>query len=180
MRARRRALPAEERQAAALAIARHTCTAPGWEQALRIALYLPADGEADPLPLVDSLRAAGKSIFLPVIRNDNSLGFAPWEADASLITNRFGIDEPTTRQRPATEMDIVLLPLVAWSVRGDRLGMGGGFYDRSLAQAGNVIKVGLAYEFQRVTRLASEAWDVALDFVATESALHNCQGDRAA
>ena len=173
MRAKRRALSAEQQRNAALAIAGNLSGLNAWSLAQRVALYLAADGEADPSPIADALRASGKTPFLPVIQGDKSLRFAPWHADATLIENRYGIPEPQSGQQLASEMDIVLMPLVAWSPRGDRLGMGGGFYDRSLAGA-EVLKVGLAYEVQRTAHLDSEDWDIRMDYVATELALYNC------
>jgi 5-formyltetrahydrofolate cyclo-ligase len=74
-------------------------------------------------------------------------------------------------------LDIILLPLVAWDTQGHRLGMGGGYYDRSLAGVQNVIKVGLALELQKVEALVTEPWDIRMDFVATENGLIQCQGE---
>ncbi|RLQ23475.1 5-formyltetrahydrofolate cyclo-ligase [Seongchinamella sediminis] len=176
MRSRRRALPASKRQQAAEAVTRQLASLALWQRARRIAVYHANDGEIDPTPLVRDLRRAGKTPYLPIIQTDSSLRFAAWEADQPLIDNRFGIPEPGGKSLPASALDIILLPLVAWDLRGNRLGMGGGFYDRALESAADVIKMGLAYDCQQLPALPSQPWDVPLDFVVTESALYQCQG----
>ena len=176
MRRRRQTLSTALRRQAAVAISEQVQQLPGWQQAGNLALYLAADGEADPGPVAAIARAAGKTTYLPEIQADDSLRFAPFDEDTPMRENRFGIPEPQSESRPARAMNVVLLPLVAWDYRGHRLGMGGGFYDRSLAEAPGVIKVGVAFELQRVDSLPTEAWDIDLDFVVTETTLHRCQG----
>jgi len=176
MRSRRRALPETIHQQAARSLVDQLESIPHWRSATRVALYLATDGEIDLSPVANALRADAKTPYLPVIQADNSLRFAPWTSDEHLRENRFGIPEPSGEQTTAREMDIILLPLVAWDRRGNRLGMGGGFYDRTLAGAGDVSKVGMAYECQRVEALPTESWDVRLDFIITECALYECQG----
>ncbi|TDG15565.1 5-formyltetrahydrofolate cyclo-ligase [Seongchinamella unica] len=177
MRSRRRALPETKRRQAAGKIAERLASLPSWRLAQRIAVYLANDGEIDPSIVVNTLRAEGRTPYLPVIQADRSLRFARWEAGEHLGRNRFGIPEPSGDPRPASELDVILLPLVAWDRQGNRLGMGGGFYDRALANAPEVLKVGLAYECQQVSTLPAQSWDVQLDFIVTESTLYNCQGD---
>ena len=176
MRQLRRALTQKQRDRAAIELARHITALPGWDNACKVALYLPSDGEADPSLVEKALRSCGKAPYLPVIQQDNSLLFAPWEESGELRENRFGIPEPQTATRKADELEIILLPLVAWDAQGQRLGMGGGYYDRTLAAATNVIKVGVAFELQRVDALVTDPWDIRMDFIATESTLIECQG----
>lgn len=176
MRQRRQALSEDDRAQAALSLTQHALALEAWQGASKIALYLANDAEADPSLLAKALRHAGKTPFLPVIQQDNSLRFAPWVESSELRDNRFGIPEPQTPAIRAEELDIIVLPLVAWDIQGNRLGMGGGFYDRSLSGAYDVLKVGLAYELQRVETLPTEPWDIRLNFVATEAALVQCQG----
>ncbi|MEP4148970.1 MAG: 5-formyltetrahydrofolate cyclo-ligase [Halioglobus sp.] len=176
MRQLRRALTQNQRDRAAIELARHVTALPGWDNASKVALYLPSDGEADPSLIEKALRSSGKAPYLPVIQADNSLLFAPWEESGQLQKNRFGIPEPQTATSNADELEIILLPLVAWDAQGQRLGMGGGYYDSSLAAASNVIKVGVAFELQRVDALVTEPWDIRMDFIATESRLIECQG----
>ena len=173
LRSRRRALPTSDRKTRSQAIARHAGDLPGWERAKHCALYLDSDGEVPTAALAESCRKAGKQLWLPVIIEDKRLAFARWDADTELVSNRYGIPEPAagTERRALEAMDIVFLPLVAWDTRGSRLGMGGGYYDRSLAAAKGelALKVGLAYTFQEVPELPREAWDQSLDFILTEN-----------
>ena len=149
-----------------------------------IALYLSNDGEIDPFPLIESAWQRGKQCYLPVLglRPGNRLWFIPYFPDTPLVNNRFGIPEPVhSRQlrlfKPQS-LDLILMPLVAFDSQGNRLGMGGGFYDRTLSflkQRHSWHKprlIGLAYEFQRQQALPQQDWDVPLDAIATEQTIY--------
>ena len=178
LRNRRRALSEQAQRSAALAAASHVTRLPGWDGATCIALYLASDGEIDTAPLTAICRKAGKQLFLPVIEPDNSLLFRQWQATDPLTPNRFGIAEPPAGSPlcPPSALDIIIMPLVAWDRSGARLGMGGGFYDRTLEGVSRPLKVGLSHALQEVGRLPRDNWDVALDFVVTDTALHCCRG----
>jgi 5-formyltetrahydrofolate cyclo-ligase len=113
----------------------------------------------------------------------NDLQFAAWSAGADLQANRYGIPEPvaaaTERLGPA-EIDVVLVPLLGFDRRGNRLGSGAGFYDRSFAflrdrqRPARPVLIGVGYHFQEVPALAPATWDVALDFIATDRELIAC------
>jgi len=148
----------------------------------RIAFYLANDGEIDPAPLMDRLHRAGKRCYLPVLdrHRDRALWFAPTTPGGPTIRNRFGIPEPQGHPRDrlrAAQLDVIILPLVAFDPRGNRLGMGGGFYDRSLGFLGHrhrwrrPLLLGLAYQFQQVDHLEARPWDVPLDGIVTETGL---------
>ena len=177
LRQRRQALGADIQRLAAQALTDFVVGIPDWPGAQRIALYLAADGEIDPGPLGALAHTQGKQLFLPVIKPDNSLSFAAWLTQDSLLVNRYGIPEPPAHARrcPATDLDIIFLPLVGWDARGGRLGMGGGFYDRSLSGVTGPLLVGLAHSSQQVDRIPRDNWDISLDFIATEASLHCCQ-----
>jgi 5-formyltetrahydrofolate cyclo-ligase len=128
---------------------------------------------------------AGKTVYLPVLVNDppQSLRFAPYRPGVPLQRNRFNIpepDSPITDELMPDQLDLVLTPLVAFDLTGTRLGMGGGFYDRSfsfLLNHGSIEKrpylLGLGYEFQKATEvLVREGWDVPLDAAVTEAAFY--------
>ena len=107
------------------------------------------------------------------------LRFAPWRAGDALVTNRYGIPEPdvaSANALRAEDMALIVLPLVGFDANGHRLGMGGGWYDRSLAfrhaDAAPPWLVGAAFETQRLDAIAAEAWDVRLDAVCTEAATY--------
>ncbi len=178
LRRRRRALGPAEQQAAARAVAGSIALLPAWAQARHIALYLAADGEVGTGDLERVGRDTGKQLYLPVIRDDDSLAFALWDTRATLQVNRYGIPEPppASTYREARDLDIIVMPLVGWDRRGGRLGMGGGFYDRTLAGVTGPLLVGLAHSCQEVESLPLEAWDARLDYIATEAALLQRRG----
>ncbi len=176
LRAYRKGLDTSQQSKAALALIDSVAELARWDDAQDIAIYLPFDVEIDTTPLIDFARRAGKCIHLPIITEQDSLDFALWSAGDELLKNRFNIPEPSTTapRSPPETLDIIFLPLVAWDKRGSRLGMGAGFYDRALAGVTGPLRVGLAHTCQQVEYIAREEWDVALNFVATDTGLHNC------
>jgi 5-formyltetrahydrofolate cyclo-ligase len=177
MRQQRRALDAPAQRVAANAVSSLITGLPGWSGVSRIALYLANDGEIETAALAALCRSEGKQLFLPVITNENSLEFATWDSNITLEANRFGIPEPggDAERCSASALDIVIMPLVAWDLQGGRLGMGSGFYDRALAGVSGPLLVGLAHAMQQVSCVPSEPWDIAMDFVVTDTALHRCK-----
>ena len=182
MRGLRADLPAPTRHAAAEAAAAILTALPLYRAARRIAVYVAVDGELDPEPLVRQARAAGKEVYLPVLppSNNRPLVFLPYAADTVLRPNRYRIPEPAPTADASlapVELDLVLAPLVAFDARGERLGMGGGFYDRSFAflkeaRTPRPVLIGYAYECQRVDALDKAEWDVPLKGVVTEQQFH--------
>lgn len=149
----------------------------------RIAFYFAADGEMDPAPLVERAMQAGKCCYFPVLRSRpaKSLWFAEQKKGQPLKANRFNIPEPATYHRQITMpwgLDLIILPLVAFDLAGNRLGMGGGFYDRSLSFKKKRCHwkgpklIGIAHELQRVKSLPVNDWDIPLDAVITEKKLY--------
>lgn len=155
-----------------------------------IALYLSADGEVDLSFLINKLHSSSdsghsKKCYLPVIisRRQGIIQFAPYEKHTQLKKNCFGILEPVYQKKQlktALQMDLVLAPLVGFDEQGNRMGMGGGYYDRALQHLkSNELKVrslkpgfvGIAHELQRVPTLESHTWDIALNAIVTEKRL---------
>lgn len=174
MRARRGELSAWQRETAAWELARRMHQEIWFMRANRIGLYLPQGGELDVLPAVLGSHRSGRQLFLPVLRQRHHMEFMRWRPGQALVSNRFGIPEPPLRQGhpvPLWSLDVLLLPLVAFDASGNRLGMGGGFYDRTLAGlAGRARRprlVGIAYGFQEVDALPVAPWDQKLDQVLT-------------
>ncbi len=176
--ARRQLTPAQQRLAARR-LYRQLAQHPRFRRARHIALYLPNDGEIDPRLLLQAAQRRGKATYLPVLNPwpRTRMVFQRIEPGEQLRRNRFGILEPvirTARQRRVWALDLLLMPLVGFDGKGGRLGMGGGFYDRSLAYRAMRKKshkptlLGLAHECQRVDRLPLESWDVALQATVTE------------
>ena len=137
--------------------------------AQHIALYVSFDGEISTDKLIKILWAQDKQVYLPVLHpfNPNHLLFLRYLPDTPMLKNKFGIWEPKFNVQnvlPLDELDILFTPLVAFDKQGNRLGMGGGFYDRTLQnwQNSSFIPVGLAHQCQQVEQLPTEAWDVPL------------------
>lgn len=151
-------------------------------RAKHIAVYLANDGEIDPHLYVTMARLKGAHFYLPVLHpiHPGKLVFSPYYDGVELTANRFGIPEPAFSKglkRPAWALDAVLFPLVGFDEQGGRLGMGGGFYDRTFAFSRLRPRlapklIGLAHDFQKVERLPIEPWDVPLHSVVTDKQVY--------
>ncbi|MCF5655692.1 5-formyltetrahydrofolate cyclo-ligase [Pseudomonas poae] len=177
-KARRALTPSEQRQAAQ-GLYRQLAQHPLFRRAKHISLYLPTDGEIDPRLLLRAAQRQGKATYLPVLSAwpRTKMVFQRVRPGETLRPNRFRILEPRVnarRQRKVWALDLVLLPLVGFDDVGGRLGMGGGFYDRSLAYLARrkhwrkPTLLGLAHECQKVDRLAQASWDVPLAGTVTD------------
>ena len=137
LRARRRAVSAGERRRAVRGFARHLPGALGVRRFRHFGVYQAGDGELDPLPALAHSRFGGSVLYLPALDrvHRGRMHFRLWRRGGRLKANRFGIGEPRRRERAraAWALDAILVPLVGFDDRGHRLGMGGGFYDRALA-----------------------------------------------
>ena len=142
-----------------------------------IAIYLSNDGELDTSLLIKELWNLNHAVYLPIIHpfNGANLLFQRYEKNSPMRANRYGILEPKlncSQICPLPALDYLLMPLVAFDKQGNRLGMGGGFYDRTLARLHeqNWQKpqlIGLAHECQKVEALPIESWDVPLKTIIT-------------
>lgn len=132
-----------------------------------VAAYHAQDGEVDLAPLIDVCWQRGIVVALPVLAG-RRMAFAGYRPNTALRNNRYGIPEPCQTQ-PLLEPTVVLAPLVAFDVAGNRLGMGGGYYDRYLADHPAALRVGIAHECQRADALPSSSRDVRLAAVVTET-----------
>ena len=187
MAERRRNLSPPQRMAAAQGLRRSLDQLPEFHTDARVAGYWACDGEL-PLNLaVAPLAARGQRFLLPLIGKDGELRFAPWSSGDDVQANRFGIPEPVapTEWFAAFQLDLVLMPLLAFDRRGNRLGYGGGYYDRSFAFLKDQLRptepllVGIGYDFQELPAITAEAWDIPLDFIATDRELIDCRHDSA-
>lgn len=178
MRHLRRALTAEQQERAADLLAEHALNVAPIASAQHIALFLSVDGELNTRPLIAKLWQQKKRVYLPVLHPfaTGQLLFLHYTPDTVLIPNRLAIPEPPLDIRYVVtldQLDVMMVPLVAFDRQGQRLGMGGGFYDRTLQnwQQHGFMPVGLAHECQRVDKLPVAAWDVPLPAVLTPSKL---------
>ncbi|MBE2894829.1 5-formyltetrahydrofolate cyclo-ligase [Spirabiliibacterium falconis] len=169
MRQRRLSLSAVEQSQAEQALCEQALTFIQQHNANTIALYLDFDGEVATALLIDALLKRHYTVCLPRLHAfcKGHLQFFKLERHSQLVPNRFGILEPqldVSALVPLQQIDILFTPLVAFDDEGNRLGMGGGFYDRTLHnwQEKGFLPVGLAHRCQRVERLPVEVWDVPL------------------
>ncbi|MFC6297115.1 5-formyltetrahydrofolate cyclo-ligase [Pseudomonas sp. CCM 7893] len=187
LRKARRALTPNEQRQAALGLYRQLAQHPLFRRAKHISLYLPTDGEIDPRLLLRAAQRRGKATYLPVLSAwpRTKMVFQRVRPGDKLSPNRFRILEPqvnANRQRKVWTLDLVLLPLVGFDDVGGRLGMGGGFYDRSLAYLARrktwckPTLLGLAHECQKVERLAQASWDVPLEGTVTDRHWYVAEG----
>lgn len=181
VRERRQQLTAAQQQQAAEALVKQVLKSSEIENSQHIALYLANDGELDTYPLIQALWQLNKTVYLPVLHPFVSgyLLFVQYDSSTLLYPNKFAIPEPLAecnRLMPVTQLDIIFTPLVAFDQNGNRLGMGGGFYDRTLSQlpaASRCQVIGLAHACQQVDAVPTEAWDVPLQQIITpEQSLH--------
>jgi len=144
----------------------------------RFAIYLHGDGELHTDIIFKTLLKMKKQVFLPVLYPyaKNQLWFYPYKADTQLVTNRFNIAEPPIMGKPISPcfLDVVLMPLVGFDDKGNRIGMGGGFYDRTFAFTRRYSEkrlpmlIGLAHDLQQCSNIKHQPWDIRLDGVITE------------
>lgn len=169
IRKTRQNLTALEQQKAEIAITEQALQLIEQRQAKNIALYLSFDGEISTRLLIEKLWEQGKHVYLPVLHPfcAGHLLFLKYALNTPLVSNQFGILEPAldvTNILPLNELEMIFTPLVAFDKQGNRLGMGGGFYDRTLQhwQKQRFIPVGLAHRCQQVEQLPIESWDIPL------------------
>ncbi|MCP4272501.1 MAG: 5-formyltetrahydrofolate cyclo-ligase [Gammaproteobacteria bacterium] len=135
-------------------------------------IYLQNDNELGTEHLIRLLFQSNCKVYLPVISDysNNQMEFVHYQQQSQMQTNRFGIPEPADGENISVDqLDIIFLPLTAFDLRGHRLGMGGGFYDRALAKVSGEkpILVGLAYDFQELPTCPAESFDHSLQMIMT-------------
>jgi 5-formyltetrahydrofolate cyclo-ligase len=186
MRLVRNSIKGIEAAQAAIALTHQLSQLPFYAKAKRVASFLSFDGELKTRPLIEQLVADKGHCYLPKIKPNkpNRLWFMPYDLQCPMAQNKYGISEVDLSLNHAlaiSKLDLILMPLVAFDHKGNRLGMGGGYYDASLAhlkhktalnyQTATKIKrplcIGIAYEQQRVAQLPKQQWDFALDGVLT-------------
>jgi 5-formyltetrahydrofolate cyclo-ligase len=146
-----------------------------------LSAFWPFDGEPDLRPALLSLHEMNVKVTLPVIDDDPAavrLLFRQWNPSDRMINNHYGIEQPREGESVRLEdLDLVLLPLVAWNEKGHRLGMGAGYYDRTfskLAHKEQPLRVGIAYELQKNPSIPTDPWDIGLHQVITENGRFTC------
>ena len=183
LRQQRRSLSAHERKRFSKLFAKRFAKSSLFRNSNHIAFYIANDGELDLRPLMEIAWRMKKRCYLPILSppfRRHLLYFGCYHQGDPLVANQYAIPEPKVppRQwRTGRRLDLVLTPLVAFDSDGNRLGMGGGYYDRTFAYLRNnhywcrPRLVGVAYDFQQVEQLESASWDVPLSVIATPGRL---------
>lgn len=176
MRTKRRQLSLDFVSTASHTIIQKLITLPCFQKAHHIACYLSDENEVDTHLLIDIILQQQKSLYLPVFSDQKALAFYLINSTTQFQKNTVGIDEPiVSQQAPVSpeQLELIILPLVAFDKAGNRIGRGAGAYDRYVAckkttDLPHPTLIGLAYAFQRIEKVPSDEWDVALDTVITE------------
>lgn len=145
-----------------------------YRQAKHIALYHAAEGEIDLGSIWQSAPLQGKYCYFPAL-NNHALTFLPATPATQFTENHYGIAEPDVAPTLALmpeKLDIIFMPLVAFDQTGTRLGMGAGYYDRTLENKKLPLLIGVAYEFQRLNYIERQPWDVPLALIITEQKIY--------
>lgn len=171
IRQARRLLSDEERRASALAAAEHIMRLPELASAGTVLAYMPMKYELDILPAVERLRANGVRVAFPLCTEGNGLRLYIPSEENGFITGAYGIMEPDTRtahEIERQELSAVLLPAVAFDLSFNRLGQGGGYYDRLLADI-SCFTAAVGFDCQLVGSVPTEPTDMRVDAVVTPS-----------
>lgn len=151
-------------------------------ESTHVAGYLAIGNEVDIASVLERCQHDNKQTYLPLVADNNRMSFVAYDSDTSLVANRYGILEPaaeSARYRAPGTLDVVLVPLVGFDGECNRMGMGGGYYDRAFAERKNThnttsasntpkpLLIGVAYDLQRVDTVFPDWWDVPLDVVVT-------------
>ena len=174
LRKRRAALSPKEQADVAVAVRTRLARIVGLERAQVVGGYRAIRGEVDLDAALTRLHDGGAMVTVPRVSGDR-MDFLPWTSASDTVAGSFGIDEPVNgKPLQLFQHDVVFVPLVAFDETGQRLGQGGGFYDRAIADAGPTrpLLIGVAHAFQQVRSVPVEAWDMPLDAVVTEERVH--------
>lgn len=179
LRIQRKSVTASARATASRALVRQALRHHLIRKTRRIGLYIPSTSEIDVQPLIARALSMGAHCFLPIVpgRNRKKMWFSQIGEHPAWVLNRYGIPEyrhPLAKHVRAQALQILFIPLLGFDARGYRLGMGGGYYDASLAYRKHLKLwrrarvIGVAFSFQEVARLPEDDWDMPLDAVLTE------------
>ena len=130
--------------------------------------YYPVNFEIDDLKLLEKFEKKNFNISLPIVKKNFKMDFYQWSFSDPLIINKYGIPEP--EKKKIVYPDVLLIPLVAFDKNLNRLGYGGGYYDRlieELSKKKNIIKIGLAFSIQKIDKVPINVYDQKLDYIVT-------------
>ena len=140
---------------------------PSFQSAKTVLIYYPTHNEVDLLLLIKRYKKE-KTFLFPVVHR-KTMTACPYEGNAKMHRGKFNIPEPTTEPYVG-DIDLILVPGVGFDKRGNRLGRGGGYYDKFITRLGSkTLLVGVGYDFQLVEEVPANRWDKRLDYVVTPS-----------
>ena len=131
--------------------------------------YFPVNYEVDDLEILKEFAKKNYQISLPVIKKNFNMDFYKWSFDDPLKINQYGIPEPNSKK--LIYPDVILVPLVAFDNNLNRLGYGGGYYDRvikKLSKKKKILKIGLAFSVQKINNVPVTKYDKKLDYIVTD------------
>ncbi|MDC1255943.1 5-formyltetrahydrofolate cyclo-ligase [bacterium] len=183
IRAKRKALSITEQKLSAESLSKTLQLNENVISAKSIALYLANDGELNLAPFIRWCWQNNKAVYLPVVHpfSKGNLLFLRYSDHSEMTINKYGIKEPKLDIRhilPTQQLDIIFTPLVAFDETGERIGMGGGYYDRTLAKWHESYKIdkqskpypiGIAHDCQQIDKVPTELWDIPLPEIITPS-----------
>ncbi|HLH77231.1 MAG TPA: 5-formyltetrahydrofolate cyclo-ligase [Candidatus Binataceae bacterium] len=178
----RAALPKPQAQAWSEDIQRRVLALECYRRAAAVALYAPLNNEVATDRLAADVLAGGRPLYYPRLDASERLALVEVSSLGELVTGRLGFAQPVGNRLLPPEMApglIIFLPGLAFTWTGQRLGRGGGHYDRLLAELPGCTAVGLAYAFQIVDKLPEDPWDQPVDLIVTELASRAAQRPRA-
>jgi len=167
---RREALGPEYRQEASRGISERLRQEGVWREASVVFLYCGYKDEVQTAELMEAAFREGKRVFLPKVVSDSGMVFVQADPAEELVYGAYGIPEPSMTGNPGAEVrpDIIIVPCVAADRRGNRIGHGKGYYDRSLVKYGDIPFVCLAYDCQLADEFETEDTDIKMDMIITE------------
>lgn len=181
IRSLRNTMSIAEKQTKSAQITNNIINSTPFQKCHSFALFLSNDSEPDLSALIAYSWAMGKKCYLPVIgrKFESRLNFQRYEPDSPMVINCYGISEPeenhSTRLTKTWSLDLVLMPLVAFDDKGNRIGMGGGYYDKTFHYRRyrsvwhKPPLMGVAYDTQQIPKIKAENWDIPLDYIATNT-----------
>jgi 5-formyltetrahydrofolate cyclo-ligase len=171
----REKLPTSYQQKASTEICARIQRLEKYRDARHIAFYHACRHEVDLHELWQVALLDNKICYFPKINDDKQLSFLPVLSTTNFVSNRFAIPEPDvdlSQAIAANNLDLIFMPLVAFDEHGTRIGMGGGYYDRTLSSSEQPLLIGVAYDFQREPYLKPQKWDVPLDAIVTQTCVY--------
>jgi len=139
----------------------------------KVGLYYPIGSEVSTIDLVEKLRKKKYKILLPVLESKFKMSFYEWREKSPLKINNFGIPEPLKLKKDTPS--ILIVPIVAFDDKLNRLGYGGGFYDRFISKSEKkkkILKIGLALNCQKINKVPTDRFDKKMNYIFTENRIY--------